>query len=325
VLDAQAKLLQQQLELRRAIRTGDQQEVQSQQALVTIAALGVDAASRKLAILQAVAPLEQGAVDAQRQSAREAIQAEALTRGWGNAISAAEDAYLGVRQEIVQVGKDTYELRDALSGQGDAAREVGQGYQDAASPAAALNQYLQNSKGLSIDLQDSMFKVSEVTGQSATSTQAMASAMGTAAQNAKAYYDWIFQAASVPRGLFTGGPAVAGTTYRVNELGRESFLSTAGRLTEINRPANALWTPPSNGTVIPAGITAQLRERGMLQRGPGLAAGFRGDGGMVAMAAELGMLRQEVRALRLKSWDVGVRVINEAGGATLIDRMNSLI
>lgn len=59
-------------------------------------------------------------------------------------------------------------------------------------------------------------------------------------------------------GLWTGGPAIAGKTYQVNELGQEGFLSAGGRLSAINKPKNALWRAPSSGTVIPAHIWAGL-------------------------------------------------------------------
>lgn len=59
-------------------------------------------------------------------------------------------------------------------------------------------------------------------------------------------------------GLWTGGPTTGGQTYRVNELGREGFLSPSGALSPINKPKNALWKAPSKGMVIPAHIMAGL-------------------------------------------------------------------
>lgn len=59
-------------------------------------------------------------------------------------------------------------------------------------------------------------------------------------------------------GLFTGGPTKAGQTYRVNELGREAFLSSSGKLSMIQKPKNSLWKAPSSGTVIPAHLTKML-------------------------------------------------------------------
>lgn len=59
-------------------------------------------------------------------------------------------------------------------------------------------------------------------------------------------------------GLASGGPTTGGTTYRVNELGQEAFLSRSGKLSYINAPAWGEWRAPGAGTVIPAHITAGL-------------------------------------------------------------------
>ena len=59
-------------------------------------------------------------------------------------------------------------------------------------------------------------------------------------------------------GAFAGGPVSGGTTYTVNELGKEAFLSASGALSMINAPSWGDWKAPSNGTVIPAHLTRQL-------------------------------------------------------------------
>ena len=56
----------------------------------------------------------------------------------------------------------------------------------------------------------------------------------------------------------SGGPVSGGTSYQVNELGREAFLSASGRLSMINAPAFGAWRAPGSGTVIPAHLTSQL-------------------------------------------------------------------
>ena len=58
--------------------------------------------------------------------------------------------------------------------------------------------------------------------------------------------------------LASGGPAKGGTTYTVNEVGQEAFLSASGKLSMINAPAWGQWKAPSNGTVIPAHLTTKL-------------------------------------------------------------------
>lgn len=62
------------------------------------------------------------------------------------------------------------------------------------------------------------------------------------------------RAASGAPGRFAGGPVSGGSTYTVNELGKEGFMSSSGRMTEIKAPAWGQWRAPSSGTVIPAHI-----------------------------------------------------------------------
>jgi hypothetical protein len=69
---------------------------------------------------------------------------------------------------------------------------------------------------------------------------------------------------------FTGGPVNARQLVRINDgpsglsLGQEAFLSAFGDLSLINRPPNSLWQAPSRGTVIPADVTARLKESGVV-------------------------------------------------------------
>ena len=57
---------------------------------------------------------------------------------------------------------------------------------------------------------------------------------------------------------FAGGPVSGGSTYTVNELGQEAFLSKSGSLSMINAPAFGQWKAKGAGTVIPAHITKDL-------------------------------------------------------------------
>jgi tape measure domain-containing protein len=56
----------------------------------------------------------------------------------------------------------------------------------------------------------------------------------------------------------SGGPVSGGSSYTVNELGKEAFLSASGKLSMINAPAFGKWKAPASGTVIPAHLTRQL-------------------------------------------------------------------
>ena len=57
---------------------------------------------------------------------------------------------------------------------------------------------------------------------------------------------------------FAGGPISAGESTYINELGKEAFLSSSGRLSWINKPAWSTWQAPSSGTIIPAHIAAGM-------------------------------------------------------------------
>lgn len=64
---------------------------------------------------------------------------------------------------------------------------------------------------------------------------------------------------------FAGGPIGAGELTHINELGQEAFLGASGKLSMINKSANAVWRAPESGTIIPAHIAAGLGipDRGM--------------------------------------------------------------
>ena len=81
---------------------------------------------------------------------------------------------------------------------------------------------------------------------------------------ARAYADQVRAANSAGSGNGTsgarasGGPVSGGSSYTVNELGKEAFLSASGKLSMINAPSFGKWRAPSSGTVIPAHLTRQL-------------------------------------------------------------------
>ena len=84
------------------------------------------------------------------------------------------------------------------------------------------------------------------------------SASGTTMQQAAAALSNINQYDEFGNLRFAGGPVSGGRAYTVNELGKEAFLSAAGRLSMINVPSFGKWRAPSSGTVIPAHLASQL-------------------------------------------------------------------
>lgn len=158
---------------------------------------------------------------------------------------------------------------------------------------------------------------------------------------------------NAPKGLWTGGPTVAGQTYRINEIGKEGFLSNSGKLSPINRPKNSLWTAPSKGFVIPAHIMRSIDAPESSVRVPGsrtnrISGSIKstsGSAGLVgelrriangsnsselkneiatthaAQTMEIGRLTRAVRDLVEKDWNVNVKVRNN-GNATYMNALN---
>lgn len=83
-------------------------------------------------------------------------------------------------------------------------------------------------------------------------------------------------------GKWMGGDVAAGSSWTVNEFGQESFLSSSGDLSLINRPAYGTWVAPTKGLVIPAGVTSELKAAGAFGSSAPVAAMF---GGKLAAAA----------------------------------------
>ena len=151
-------------------------------------------------------------------------------------------------------------------------------------------------------------------------------------------------------GLWTGGPTTGGQTYRINELGKEGFLSSSGDLSHINKPRNALWKAPGKGMVIPAHIMSTLDvPTGRVSTGvrpavtgsgcngltkiaraiqAALSQTNKPDSGLQEMAAvqahqaiQIGKLSRAVTKLADKDWNVNVGVRN-TGSTAYLDALN---
>lgn len=85
----------------------------------------------------------------------------------------------------------------------------------------------------------------------------------------------------------SGGPVSGGSTYTVNELGKEAFLSASGKLSMINAPSFGQWKAPGRGTVIPAHLTNQLDipKGGVnINKTPGIAAASQNGSSLAGLA-----------------------------------------
>lgn len=131
-----------------------------------------------------------------------------------------------------------------------------------------------------------------------------------------------------------GGPVKGGSMYQVNELGREAFLSSTGRLSMINKPAYGMWRAPSSGVVLPANVTEQIvQAQAMYSVSPQSRASnlvrtassahdnaqyVQLARSQASMAVELGKLTQAVDKINRKEWVVD---LNIAPGNPLLNRL----
>ena len=145
----------------------------------------------------------------------------------------------------------------------------------------------------------------------------IASAMDTASTNASNFYESMKSAAGIPCNKWMGGDVRAGQTYTVNEIGQESFRSRSGRLSLIKKPAWGRWRAPSDGVVIPAGMTARLQEEGAFDRSPGRTVSRSSSSQKDALPGVIGKLQRSVEELVAKDWNVQVRVRNSEGSSAL--------
>ncbi len=189
-----------------------------------------------------------------------------------------------------EIGRELGDAEDAGEGvagsfteSGDRAPRAVQGARDFAGRLSQAKGFGEGIANLSLEEQMAM----------------VASETSSAAGAAETFYNWLKLAAGLPGARWSGGPVEAGGEYKINELGQEAFLS-AGRLSLINAPSNSIWRAPSDGVVIPAGVTAQLQARAAVATVGG------GQPGVAELAIEVGKLRQEVGNLARRDWSVKV-------------------
>jgi tape measure domain-containing protein len=277
--------------------------------------------------LQGVSVTSKLSADGQERFKRVAEQS-------GLAIDRAADGSVVLGRNQAEVARAVAALNTELN-KGKAAVDatargtggIGQGISNAANPAKALEgsftatgraapAIVQGSRDFAAFLSGAKGSGQAIERLSLDSKfRSVASSMGTAANSAKSFYDWLRQAAALPGARWTGGPVDAGAEYRVNELGQEAFLS-AGRLSLIDKPQNAIWRAPSSGVVIPAGVTSRLQEAGALQ---GQVSAQ--PAGVAGLAIEVGKLREEVGNLARRDWNIHVQ---QRTGPTASQVMNQI-
>ena len=147
----------------------------------------------------------------------------------------------------------------------------------------------------------------------------IAGSMQSAANDANNFYTAMKNAAGIPCNKWAGGDVKAGKRYTVNEMGMESFRSRSGNLSLIRKPAFGQWRAPSDGVILPAGMTARLQEEGAFDRQPGMSGGQSRSGSdpMAQLMPVIGKLNRSVDDLVAKDWNVQVRVRNSEGSSAL--------
>jgi tape measure domain-containing protein len=311
------------LKLEAASLTGNAQARQEAEIALQIAQLGLTAADSKLQILAKTQPIEERIANANSQAARNVIIAEAASKGLALAADGTFQKVKGTADQFKSVGDS---LKVPLAQQGafaQLAKDVGLRVRDTGKGYVEIGQALGKGVGPAAnDIKNYMGVASKATAAAKGQAAGLSTNMGNAANAAERFYSALASASGLPPARFTGGPVEAGQTYRINDgpsgmsLGQESFLSASGVLSLINRPANSLWTPPSKGTVIPAGVTSRLKESGALGGGAGVLRGG-SDPAVAHLALAVGNLSQEVAELRRKAWNVSVVERGDRSGLKL--------
>lgn len=247
-----------------------------------------------------------------------------------------QESYEQLRQQIIDANDASKEF--GKGGLGEANQQSFELGTNVGGATIALN----NGQAPAVSIAGSL-------GEGASAAERLASAINGLRD---ADIDIRIKGGPVPR--WSGGPVIAGQTYKVNELGREGFLSKSGSLSPIRKPQNGLWRPHASGTVIPAHVMKQLDvpragvsvhggKISSISRSTKTASGISrlvreirmatsvsGSGLQREIATthasqtmEIGKLTRAVRDLVDKDWNVNVKLRNN-GGTTYLDALNRM-
>ena len=284
-----------------------QQQLGIQREINTLNRQAIGEANNRLQVLGTTFGLEQQTLGLQQQAAANAIRSQAAGAGLEWQLS-------GTLQKLQDSAGAGQNLKSSLSSAEQGARVL----------VGTLTAGGQTVK-IYEQLPAPMFQAADAAGQ-------MANGLKSANQNAGALLNTLKQVAGLPRARWAGGDVQGGQRYQVNELGQESLLDRFGRLSMIRAGRSQMWTAPTSGVVLPAGITAELANQGMIE---GASNMRRGTGGTVTtshvassgnnalgrqvarLAAATGRLEQRMSELVAKRWDVTVALPSNAGAMRL--------
>ena len=281
-----------------SISAGQRQALQQQVVLqgeaIRLAQQQQQAEAGRLQTLGVIFGLERQALAAQQQTTANGFRAQAATKGW----------------------------EQSLSGPLDNLNEAAGSTQAVAAGIQQISAGFISAGGQTIQIKTTLDEAAGSTQAAADAAQGLANGYASANANAQALLGTLQRMAAVPQARWAGGDVEPGTRYRINELGRESFMDRAGNLSLISAPQNGFWTPPTAGTVIPAGITASLAAAGAFGgpsgRGGARATAFApqrsaGVQGVGKLNAAINRLTARMDALVAKDWSVQVVTPSHAG------------
>ena len=282
------------------------QQIALQQQVIGLNRMQTTEAQNKVQALGTIFGLEQQTLGLQQQAQANGLQSKAAAQGFEQALS-------GSLTSLQDAAGNGLQLSDSLRSSETAAQAV-LGYISAGAETIRLYG----------DLPAPMY-------EAADAAASMANGLATAQANAVGLLATMQAIAATPKARWAGGGVSAGERYQVNELGQESLLS-GGRLSLIRAGRSAMWTAPTSGVVLPAGITEELASQGMIEgasnirrsAGGTMTAGqvARTGGGVIGrqiarLAAATGRLEQRMSELVAKRWDVTVAMPSNAGALRL--------
>lgn len=317
VKQQEIELLNAKRELAKLSKDASQEERDAAQSQVSLQQAILGLAQDKSAILAQTQPIERASAVATAEIARNNLQAEAGAKGLQFAANGALAPLRGAAAAISDGSTAADETQKALAA--------------ATAPSGAIAEaFVKTGKNAPVAVQGARDFAAYISAAKTFTAEtiklgldkhmvAVRDATSVAAQQAKVFYEWLKLAAALPAARWSGGPVEAGSDYRVNELGQEALLS-AGRLSLINAPQNAIWRAPATGVVVPAGITARLQAAGALPSAGSIAT----TAGTAELAVEIGKLRQEVGALARRQWNISVTQRTGTSGSQVLRTLQQL-
>lgn len=294
--------------------------------------------------------LVSGTQEAATAAGQAAGQAGALSSAYGAVAQQSQQVSSATQAAAADTAQTATAAADAAKGMEGTAKAAGAAADSAGQVGTSAKSSADKAKALESALRQSAAGATTVASAQMASNLSRASgsagglrnAMVQAATAARDFYSWLAKASGLPGSRWTGGPVAGGQTVRINDgpagrsLGQESFLTTTGQLSLINRPANSLWTAPAPGIVIPAGVTESLKAQGAFNSGgKAIASGrqlIRGRSGERDMAGNLarqaraiGKLQESVDRLVEKDWNVRLQVRSDAHGSDYLNTLNRML